>query len=62
MVLTIPVGMHHEAEVALRELPIAILKEFSCVRRDAVAGHWHVLKHSLANHGALAVESRDGHL
>ena len=54
--------MHDEGEVALGELPIAILEEFSCVRRDAVAGDWHILKDALADHRALAIESRDRHL
>ena len=54
--------MHHKREVALRELPVAILEELPRVGRDSVSRHRHILKGALADHCALRVESRDGHL
>ena len=58
MVLTIPIGMDDEAEVRLRELPVARLEKVTSVCRDAVARHWNIFEHSLAYHRSVHIRRR----
>ena len=54
--------MNIEREVGLRELTVTILEHRTSIGGDAVAGDGHILKGALADHRALRVEGRNGHL
>ena len=54
--------MNIEREVGLRELTVTILEHRTSIGGDAVAGDGHILKGALADHCALRVEGRNGHL